>query len=105
MTKKASKRAAPAAAETAEEAAIRTVKYVVNRPYSAGEHLDIVDAEVAHEYEDETDLLRLKLINPPADVEEDQKRVRFSDRHELGTWFEAPAEGAATQEATDGAGA
>lgn len=95
MTKKASKRAAGSAvAAEAEAPAVRTVKYVVNRPYSAGEAPDIVDAEVTHEYEDGEDLLRLKLINPPRGVEEDQKRVRRSDRREVGTWFEeaAPAE-------------
>lgn len=99
MTKKASKRAASDAAEVAAEGeaeapSARVVKYVVNRPYSAGEPLDIVDAEVTHEYEDEDDLLRLKLINPPRGVDDDQKRVRRSDRREVGTWFEpaAPAE-------------
>ena len=96
MTKKAAgKRAASdaAAAET-EAPTARTVKYVVNRPYSAGEPFDIVDAEVTHEYEDEDDLLRLKLINPPRGVDDDQKRVRRSDQREVGTWFEevAPAE-------------
>jgi hypothetical protein len=97
MTKKATttkKRAAAAPAATgaeAEEPVVRTVKYVVNRPYSAGESLDIVDAEVVHEYEGEEDLLRLKLINPPRGVDEDQKRVRRSDLREVGTWFEEPA--------------
>ena len=101
MTKKPTKRAAGAAAEKevaeeAAEAAVRTVKYVVNRPYSAGEAPDIVDAEVVHEYEDEEDLLRLKLINPPRGVEEDVKRVRRDDARTLGTWFDvvAPAESA-----------
>lgn len=99
MTKKASKRAAGGAADVAEAEApaVRTVKYVVNRPYSAGEPLDIVDAEVAHEYEDEEDLLRLKLINPPRGVDDDVKRVRRSDQREVGTWFE-PAEPTGTAE-------
>ncbi len=101
MTKKATKKAAGSAAGEAEAPAARIVKYVVNRPYSAGEAPDIVDAEVTHEYEDGDDLLRLKLIDPPAGVEEDQKRVRRSDRHEVGTWFEVPA----AQEDADGAGA
>jgi hypothetical protein len=102
MTKKASKKAAAgSAAENAEGPAVRTVKYVVNRPYSAGEAPDIVDAEVVHEYEDEDGLLRLKLIDPPRGVDDDQKRVRRSDRREVGTWFEESA----AEEATDGAGA
>ncbi|HEX8117631.1 MAG TPA: hypothetical protein VF521_10205, partial [Pyrinomonadaceae bacterium] len=92
-----------AAAAAAEESAARTVQYVVNRPYSAGEPYDIVDAEVTHEYEDEDDLLRLKLIDPPAGVEEDQKRVRHSDRREPGTWFEVSAEEGAEPAATEGA--
>jgi hypothetical protein len=106
MTKKATNK--PAADEaTAEETATpttaRKVKYVVNRPYSAGEHYDIVDAEVTHEYEGEADLLRLKLINPPADVEEDQKRVRRSDRQEPGTWHvAAEAATAAAEEVANG---
>lgn len=95
-TKKASGNAADAA--EAEAPAGRTVKYVVNRPYSAGEHHDIVDAQVTHEYEEEEDLLRLRLINPPRGVEDDVKRVRRSERREVGTWFEPaaptePAEG------------
>jgi hypothetical protein len=92
MTKKVSKKAAgAAAAEEAEGPAVRTVKYVVARPYSAGESHDIVDAEVVHEYEGEEDVLRLKLIDPPRGVDEDQKRVRHSDLREVGTWFEEPA--------------
>lgn len=86
MTKKASQKTAGAEEAKAED--VRTVRYVVNRPYSAGEAPDIVDAEVTHEYEDEADLLRLRLVNPPRGVEEDQKRVRRSDRREVGTWFE-----------------
>lgn len=92
MTKKATKKAAGAVAE--EEAAApaaRVVRYVVNRPYSAGEPFDIVDAQVVHEYEGEEDVLRLELIDPPRGVEEDQKRVRRSDRREVGTWFEENA--------------
>jgi hypothetical protein len=107
MTKRSTKRAAGAAASEAEEPAARVVKYVVNRPYSAGEAPDIVDAEVTHEYEDGADLLRLKLIDPPRGVEEDQKRVRRSDLRDVGTWFEVPAEAeapAATED-TNGAGA
>lgn len=108
MTKKtATKKAAgKSAAEETEEPAARLVKYVVNRPYSAGEPLDIVDAEVVHEYEGEDDLLRLKLIDPPRGVDDDQKRVRRSDLREVGTWFEVSAEGeeSAAEEATDGAG-
>jgi hypothetical protein len=107
MTKKATtkKAASAAAAEEAEEPAARVVRYVVNRPYSAGEPLDIVDAEVVHEYEGEEDVLRLKLIDPPRGVDEDQKRVRRSDRHDVGTWFELPAEAeSAAEEAADGAG-
>lgn len=94
MTKKASTKKAEgnSAAAGAEEPAARTVRYVVNRPYSAGEHYDIVDAEVVHEYEGEEDLLRLKLIDPPEGVEPDVKHVRRSDRQEPGTWFEVSAE-------------
>jgi hypothetical protein len=93
MAKKGSKKAA-ADAPAEREAEVRTVKYVVNRPYSAGEPFDIVDAQVAHEYEDEEDLLRLRLINPPRGVEEDVKRVRLGDAGAPGTWFDpgAPAE-------------
>lgn len=100
MTRRPSNRVADeAATKEAEETAARTVKYVVNRPYSAGEHYDIVDAEVTHEYEDEDDLLRLKLIDAPAGVEEDQKRVRRSDRREPGMWFEMPQAAEAPAEA------
>jgi hypothetical protein len=93
MTKKATtkKAAGAAAAEEAAEPTARVVRYVVNRPYSAGEPFDIVDAEVAHEYEDEDGLLRLKLIDPPPGVEADVKRVRRSDLREVGTWFEVTA--------------
>jgi hypothetical protein len=109
MTKKTTtttrKVAGESAAEEAEAPPVRTVKYVVNRPYSAGEPHDIVDAEVVHEYEDEDGLLRLKLIDPPPGVDADVKRVRRSDRRELGTWFEVPAETTAAEEAADGAGA
>jgi hypothetical protein len=110
MTKKATTKraAAGSAAEEAEVPAVRTVKYVVNRPYSAGEAPDIVDAEVTHEYEDEGDLLRLKLIDPPRGVEPDVKRVRRSALREVGTWFEEPAgasEEPAAEEAANGDGA
>ncbi len=107
MTKKAGtkKGAGSTAAAEAEEPAARVVRYMVNRPYSAGEHPDIVDAEVVHEYEGEEDLLRLRLIDPPRGVDDDARRVRRSDRHEPGTWFEVPAEEVAetgTEEAADG---
>ena len=96
MTKKAvaGKRAAAADAPAEPEAEARTVKYVVNRPYSAGEPYDIVDAQVTHEYEEEEDLLRLRLVNPPRGVEDDVKRVRRDDARAPGTWFNpaAPAE-------------
>jgi hypothetical protein len=95
MTKRATKKAAPgSAAEETEAPAVRIVKYVVNRPYSAGEPYDVVDAEVKHEYDDEADLLHLKLINPPRGVEDDVKRVRRSEDRALGTWFDpaAPSE-------------
>jgi hypothetical protein len=114
MTKKTTERVTakkaaggPAAGGEAEEPAVRTVRYVVNRPYSAGEVPDIVDAEVTHEYEDEVDLLRLKLIDPPRGVDDDQKRVRRSDRRDVGTWFEeaAAAEAPAAEGDADGAGA
>lgn len=103
MTKKASKRAASAAADAAEpeEPTARTVKYVVNRPYSAGEPFDIVDAEVVHEYEDGEDLLRLRLLNPPPGVEEDVKRVRRSDDRALGTWFEQPTPAESSEEVAE----
>jgi hypothetical protein len=96
MTKKTSKKSAADAADApeAEAPAARVVKYVVNRPYSAGEPYDVVDAEVTHEYEDEDDLLRLRLVNPPRGVEPDVKRVRRDDSRALGTWFD-PAAGAA----------
>lgn len=103
MTKRTTtkKAAAPAAAAEAEEPTARVVRYVVNRPYSAGEAPDIVDAEVVHEYEDEADLLRLKLINPPRGVDDDQKRVRRSDLRELGTWFEETASEEGTTDGND----
>lgn len=79
---------AGAAVKAAEETPARRVRYVVNRPYSAGEAPDIVDAGVVHEYEGEKDLLRLRLINPPRGVDDDVKRVPRSDRREIGTWHE-----------------
>jgi hypothetical protein len=92
MTKRASKKAADATAGAGVEGPpARTVKFVVSRPYSAGEPYDIVEAEVTHEYEDEADLLRLRLISPPRGVEPDVKRAPRSDRREPGTWFEEPA--------------
>ncbi|HEX8499279.1 MAG TPA: hypothetical protein VF659_01715 [Pyrinomonadaceae bacterium] len=103
MTKKAGKKAATAADDKAEAAAppARLVKYVVNRPYSAGEPADIVDAEVVHEYEDEEDLLRLRLINPPRGVEDDVKRVRRDEARTLGTWFDPSAPAEPTEEVAD----
>jgi len=96
MTKKATRKAAAdTAASGAEETAPRVVRYVVNWPYSAGEHHDIVDAEVVHEHEGEEDVLRLKLLDPPQGVEEDVKRVSRSDRQEPGTWHEPSAEASA----------
>jgi hypothetical protein len=103
MKKRATtKKAAGAAAGEAEGPAARVVKFVVNRPYSAGEHYDIVDAEVTHEDEDEDDLLRLKLIDPPRGVDDDQKRVRRSDLREVGTWFEEPASEEAAADGNEG---
>jgi hypothetical protein len=106
MTKKATtstKKSAGEAADAheAEAPAARVVKYVVNRPYSAGEAPDIVDAEVTHEYEGEEDLLRLRLVNPPRGVEDDVKRVRRSDRREVGTWFEPAAPGELAEEVAE----
>jgi hypothetical protein len=103
MTKKASKRAAGDAADAPEAEAppARVVKYVVNRPYSAGEAPDIVDAEVTHEYEDGEDLLRLRLVNPPRGVEDDVKRVRRDDARALGTWFDPAAPAESAEEVTE----
>lgn len=107
MTKKATgKKAAGGAAEVAAEgeaeaSAARVVKYVVNRPYSAGEPYDIVDAQVTHEYEDGEDLLRLRLVDPPRGVEDDVKRVRRSERREVGTWFEPATPAEPAEEVTE----
>lgn len=74
-------------ADDAEEQG-RTVLYVVNRPYSAGEAPDIVKAQVRKEYEDDPDTLDLTFTDPRTEDAADAKRARRSDRQEPGTWHE-----------------
>lgn len=84
MTKKA--KGGGAAKEEVED--VRTVLYVVNRPYSAGEAPEIVTARVKKEYEDDEDLLDLVIIESGHGGEPEVKGVRKSDAHEVGTWHE-----------------
>jgi hypothetical protein len=85
MTKKAT--ATGAAADSAEPDA-RTVQYVVNRPYSAGEAPEIVTARVKREHSD-PDVLDLVVVTPGHGGEAEVKHVRRSDAREVNTWFEA----------------
>ena len=68
----------------------RSVFYVVNRPYSAGEAPDIVPARVRREHEGDPDVLDLYIRakdngGEPLDV----YGVRRSERQEPGTWYAA----------------
>ena len=67
---------------------VRTVLYVVNRPYSAGEAPDIVKAQVKKEYEDDPDTLDLTFTDPQTEEAAEAKRARRSDRQEPATWHE-----------------
>lgn len=69
------------AAPPPSPAPARTVRYVVNRPYSAGEPYDIVTASVVREHEDPS---LLDLAHGSNEVQ----RVRRSDRQEPGTWHQ-----------------
>lgn len=100
-TKKASKKAAASAAPAEQGEESRTVKYVVNRPYSAGEAPDIATARVKKEYEDDPDLLDLVIIDPGHGGEPTVKGVRRSDRREVGTWFELAAPAEASEEVAE----
>lgn len=86
MTKKASK--GTAAAAEGQEADVRTVQYVVNRPYSAGEAPEIVTARVKKVHDDDEDLLDLVLVEPTHGGEPEVKGVRKSEGREVGTWHE-----------------
>jgi hypothetical protein len=85
MTKKV-QGGAPAAKQKAED--VRTVLYVVNRPYSAGEAPEIVTARVKKEHEGDEDLLDLVIIEPSHGGEPEVKGVRKSEGREVGTWHE-----------------
>jgi hypothetical protein len=92
-TKKATgKRKTTAAASEEQAADVRTVRYVVNRPYSAGEAPDIVTARVKKEHEDDAEVLDLVIIEPGHGGEPTVKGVRRSDGREVGTWFEIEPE-------------
>jgi len=83
-TKKAKTKAAAGASEG--EVA-RTVRYVLNRPYSAGEPPEVVTAAVKKEHDEDPDLLDL-VLDGAGDGEAVVKGARRSDRQEPGTWFE-----------------
>lgn len=68
----------------AEAEPVRTVRYVINRPYSAGETPDIVTASVVGRHED-PDVLDLAYGDTQV------QRVRRSNRQEPGTWHEEGA--------------
>lgn len=87
MTKKKQGAAEEHAAAKREEP--RTVNYVVNRPYSAAEAPEIVQARVKKEH-DEKDVLDL-VVDGPDGNEQTIKEVRRSDRREPGTWFKGKA--------------
>lgn len=80
MTKKAATKAAPGE-KTEERAEPRTVHYVLNRPYSAGEAPEVVEAVVKREDDEDKDVLDLKV------GEETIKGVRRDDARTPGTWF------------------
>lgn len=69
------------AANTMQEQPASTIRYVIPRPYSAGEHYDIVTADVVKRYED-PDLL--DLVYGDTEV----TAARRSQRQEPGTWYE-----------------
>lgn len=77
---------------------VRSVSYVVNRPYSAGEHFDIITAYVKKEHEDDADVLDLA-VEPGAAAT--FKGVRRSDAREPGTWHETPPEAPAAEEGAE----
>lgn len=58
-----------------------TVRYVVNRPYSAGEPYDIVTASVVKEHDDQN-------VLDLAYGDQQAEHVRRSDRQEPGTWHQ-----------------
>ncbi len=103
MTKKATGRRPAAADDAAEEqgAEVRTVEYVVNRPYSAGEAPDIVTARVKKEYEDDPDLLDLVITDPGHGGEPTIKGARRSDSRAIGTWFDPVADAEPAEEVTE----
>lgn len=79
---------AGAAAEEKSSAA-RYVRYVKNRPYSAGEAPEVVTARVRREHETDADVLDLYVRakdngGEPLEV----YGVRRSRRQEPGTWYE-----------------
>jgi hypothetical protein len=86
MTKKAAGSGAEEAPKEKAET-VRTVAYVVNRPYSAGEAPEIVTARVKREH-DNPDVLDLVLVEPTHGGEAEVKGVRKSDGQALGTWHE-----------------
>lgn len=73
------------AAEAAPREEARTVLYVVNRPYSAGEAPEIVEAVVKREDDEDKDVLDLKV------GDETIKGVRRDDRRTPGAWFKGKA--------------
>jgi hypothetical protein len=58
------------------------VSYVVNRPYSAGEHPDIVEATVAKVHDKKVGVVDIEVGGD----EEKKTSVGFSERREPGTW-------------------
>jgi hypothetical protein len=60
------------------------VRYVVNRPYSAGEAHDVVTARVVKTYDEDPGLLDLA-YGPKEDATAVTAACR-SDRQEPGTW-------------------
>lgn len=77
-----------AAAEEKSPAA-RHVRYVKNRPYSAGEAPEVVPARVRREHETDTDALDLYVRAKDNGGEPlELYGVRRSERQDPGTWYE-----------------
>jgi hypothetical protein len=89
-TKGADEKAATTTATTAPAALgpqVRDVRYVINRPLSAGESPEIVPARIKRQVGDDPNILDL-IVAGPDGKDEEVLNVRRSDRQEPGTWFE-----------------
>lgn len=75
------------AASFADVEAGQTVRYCVSRPYAAGEHVDITDAEVTA-IDPWTGVVSLEYTVSGA-VTVEKEGVPYSEKYEPGTWHRA----------------